>query len=373
MMHLRQQSAEYQLSVYPYNGAQYVRHRDAFPDDGSEGHQRRVTAILYANPGWSPSDGGKLRLWPPPMIDQAATGPASLHSGHPPPGTSPRAAADRSFSGSTEHTVQHSSGCNDIANGPPGLSGRLSGPEPGCSSLDRDSLPSTTSEAPSGASDDRRLNGGTHLAGVMQSGHADGCVNGSASELQRLAASANGLVACLQAQLHANGSGHCPIANGTHAGLGSDLGSEAASELEHEHPASNGFLADGDSGLYGHHLEASPANGHLHPLRLEPMLPMHFHRQGSMASSMVAEATEASVLDSVQDGASSIDDGGSMDGASARKRAVPASVKQTEIGTEAVVDVAPLAGRLVLFLSGAVEHAVLPNFAQRVALTAWCQ
>ena len=42
MMHLRQQSAEYQLSVYPYNGAQYVRHRDAFPDDGSEGHQRRV-------------------------------------------------------------------------------------------------------------------------------------------------------------------------------------------------------------------------------------------------------------------------------------------------------------------------------------------
>ena len=37
-----------------------------------------------------------------------------------------------------------------------------------------------------------------------------------------------------------------------------------------------------------------------------------------MASSMVAEATEASVLDSVQDGASSIDDGGSMDGASAR-------------------------------------------------------
>ena len=41
-------------------------------------------------------------------------------------------------------------------------------------------------------------------------------------------------------------------------------------------------------------------------------------RQGSMASSMVAEATEASVLDSVQDGASSIDDGASMDGASAR-------------------------------------------------------
>ena len=78
-------------------------------------------------------------------------------------GTSPRGAVDRSFSGSTEHTVQHSSGCNGVAHGPPGLPGRLSGPEPGCSSLDRDSLPSTASEAPSGSSDDRRLNGGTHL------------------------------------------------------------------------------------------------------------------------------------------------------------------------------------------------------------------
>ena len=57
-----------------------------------------------------------------------------------------------------------------------------------------------------------------------------------------------------------------------------------------------------------------------------------------------------------------------------RKRdSVAPGIKQTEIGTEAVVDVAPLAGRLVLFLSGAVEHAVLPNFSQRVALTAWCQ
>jgi hypothetical protein len=36
-----------------------------------------------------------------------------------------------------------------------------------------------------------------------------------------------------------------------------------------------------------------------------------------MASSMVAEATEASVVDSMQDGASSIDDG-SVDCASAR-------------------------------------------------------
>ena len=78
-------------------------------------------------------------------------------------GTSPRAAADRSFSGSTENAAQHFSGCNGVAHGPPGLPGRQSGPEPGCSSLDRESLPSTASEAPSGSSDDRRLNGGTHL------------------------------------------------------------------------------------------------------------------------------------------------------------------------------------------------------------------
>jgi hypothetical protein len=49
-MHLRQRSAEYQLSHYAPNGSQYVRHRDAFPDDGSEEQQRRVsfTAIICA-------------------------------------------------------------------------------------------------------------------------------------------------------------------------------------------------------------------------------------------------------------------------------------------------------------------------------------
>ena len=47
--------------------------------------------------------------------------------------------------------------------------------------------------------------------------------------------------------------------------------------------------------------------------------------------------------------------------------------ERTEVGLEPVVDVAPIAGRLVLILSGAVEHAVLPNFAERVAVTAWYQ
>ena len=45
MMHLRHQAAEYQLAIYPSNGSQYVRHRDAFPDDGSEDHQRRVRLL----------------------------------------------------------------------------------------------------------------------------------------------------------------------------------------------------------------------------------------------------------------------------------------------------------------------------------------
>lgn len=47
--------------------------------------------------------------------------------------------------------------------------------------------------------------------------------------------------------------------------------------------------------------------------------------------------------------------------------------ERTEVGLEPVMDVDPIAGRLVLFLSGAVEHAVLPNFAERVAITAWFQ
>ena len=41
-MKLRHTSPEFQLSIYPPNGAQYVRHRDAFPDDGSDEHQRKV-------------------------------------------------------------------------------------------------------------------------------------------------------------------------------------------------------------------------------------------------------------------------------------------------------------------------------------------
>ncbi len=35
------------------------------------------------------------------------------------------------------------------------------------------------------------------------------------------------------------------------------------------------------------------------------------------------------------------------------------------------LDVLPMAGRLVVFMSGAVEHEVMPTFQPRCALTAW--
>lgn len=41
-MRLRNNIVEYQLAHYPGNGGQYVKHRDAFPDDGSDLQRRRV-------------------------------------------------------------------------------------------------------------------------------------------------------------------------------------------------------------------------------------------------------------------------------------------------------------------------------------------
>ena len=41
-------------------------------------HTAQVTAILYANPGWCPADGGKLRLWPPRTLEAA---PSTATSG----------------------------------------------------------------------------------------------------------------------------------------------------------------------------------------------------------------------------------------------------------------------------------------------------
>ena len=34
-------------------------------------------------------------------------------------------------------------------------------------------------------------------------------------------------------------------------------------------------------------------------------------------------------------------------------------------------DICPLGGKLVLFLSGVIDHEVLPSYRDRVAITAW--
>lgn len=55
---------EYQLAYYHPENARYEKHRDAFPtDDPEDTHQRRVTAILYFNPGWMHGDGGELKIF----------------------------------------------------------------------------------------------------------------------------------------------------------------------------------------------------------------------------------------------------------------------------------------------------------------------
>ena len=46
ILQLRRRTAEYQLACYPPNGAQYVKHRDALPDDGADLMQRKVLCLL---------------------------------------------------------------------------------------------------------------------------------------------------------------------------------------------------------------------------------------------------------------------------------------------------------------------------------------
>ncbi|KAI9265634.1 hypothetical protein BY458DRAFT_547826 [Sporodiniella umbellata] len=55
--------SEYQLAYYHPHGAHYDRHRDALPtDDPNDTDQRRLTAVLYLNPGWTSGDGGELKI-----------------------------------------------------------------------------------------------------------------------------------------------------------------------------------------------------------------------------------------------------------------------------------------------------------------------
>jgi len=49
------------------------------------------------------------------------------------------------------------------------------------------------------------------------------------------------------------------------------------------------------------------------------------------------------------------------------------AVEWVEVNGEMVLDVAPLTGRCVVFLSGAVDHAVMPTHFERIAVTSWFQ
>ena len=60
-------------------------------------------------------------------------------------------------------------------------------------------------------------------------------------------------------------------------------------------------------------------------------------------------------------------------GGLAREQQQRRGLDWVEVDGEMVLDVAPMAGRLVVFLSGAVEHAVQPCKFDRVAVTAWCR
>jgi SM-20-related protein len=53
-------SFDLQLARYA-PGGHYDRHLDAFPGQDN----RRLTAIVYLNPAWSPRDGGQLRVYRP--------------------------------------------------------------------------------------------------------------------------------------------------------------------------------------------------------------------------------------------------------------------------------------------------------------------
>lgn len=50
-------------------GAHYDRHLDAFPGQDN----RRITAIVYLNPTWTPADGGALRLFVEPPLELEPT------------------------------------------------------------------------------------------------------------------------------------------------------------------------------------------------------------------------------------------------------------------------------------------------------------
>ena len=48
------------FAVYPGEGSRFAKHIDNTTQDG-----RRLTVLLYLNPGWTEREGGAVRLFPP--------------------------------------------------------------------------------------------------------------------------------------------------------------------------------------------------------------------------------------------------------------------------------------------------------------------
>jgi hypothetical protein len=46
-------------------------------------------------------------------------------------------------------------------------------------------------------------------------------------------------------------------------------------------------------------------------------------------------------------------------------------MQDKDLEPEGYIDVEPIAGRCLVFLSGAMDHEVRPSFADRVAVTSW--
>ncbi|CAK0852478.1 unnamed protein product [Prorocentrum cordatum] len=67
------------LARYPGTGAYYTRHLDAQP--GRDGPQRRLTALYYLNPSWSPEHGGRLRAYLPEAVGAEVEGARCLGDG----------------------------------------------------------------------------------------------------------------------------------------------------------------------------------------------------------------------------------------------------------------------------------------------------